>query len=261
VRRPLILATDLDGTFLEGSEDDRRSLARLFWTVDEATLVFVSGRGVSSIGSLLRTDPLLPTPDYVIGDVGATVVHGGSWRPVEPLQGEIDRRWSGSEVVRETLRRFEALVPQDVLQERRCSFFADEGEVDGDLRDVVESIGCDLVFSNGRFLDILPKGVSKGRTLQRLLTLENLDPAAVVVAGDTLNDLSLFELALKGVLVGNAEPAVRERVAGFDWVYRASRPGGAGILEGLRHHGFLAPPSGGSRTPPLSTTCPIPPDP
>jgi hydroxymethylpyrimidine pyrophosphatase-like HAD family hydrolase len=74
--RRLLLASDLDGTFLEGAEADRRALQSLFAGEGETTLIFVSGRSLASIESLLRTDPLLPTPDYVIGDVGASVVRG-----------------------------------------------------------------------------------------------------------------------------------------------------------------------------------------
>jgi hydroxymethylpyrimidine pyrophosphatase-like HAD family hydrolase len=237
-KRLPVLATDLDGTFLEGPEVDRQALRRLFSEAKGASLIFVSGRGLSSIEALLDVDPLLPIPLYIIGDVGATVVRGDSLRPVQPLQDDIAARWSGAEVVREALRPFKGLAPQDVPQERRCSFFVDANRVTDDLYDAIESIGCELLFSNGRYLDILPRGVSKGETLQKLVVLEDLDPSSVVVAGDTLNDLSLFKTGLKGIVVGNAEPALLENVTSFEWVYRASEPGVSGICEGLRYHGF-----------------------
>jgi HAD superfamily hydrolase (TIGR01484 family) len=237
-KRSLVLATDLDGTFLEGPEVDRQALRRLFSGANGGSLIFVSGRGLSSIEALLQVDPLLSTPLYIIGDVGATVVRGDSRRPVQPLQDEIAARWSGAEVVREALKPFKGLVPQDVPQDRRCSFFVDANQITNELHDAVESIGCELLFSNGRYLDILPKGVSKGETLQRLVVLKNLNPSSVVVAGDTLNDLSLFKTGLKGIVVGNAEPALLENVTSFEWVYRASEPGVSGICEGLRYHGF-----------------------
>jgi sucrose-6F-phosphate phosphohydrolase len=237
--RPLVLATDLDGTFLAGPESDREVLRRLFSGANGASLIFATGRGLSSIQTLLREDPLLPFPGYIIGDVGATVVRGDSFRPIQPLQNEIAARWSGEDVVRETLKPFSGLVPQEVSQERRCSFLVEETDVTEDLYDAVDSIGCDLLFSNGRYLDILPKGVSKGGTLGKLLAQEELDPSSVVVAGDSINDLSLFGTGLKGIVVGNAEPALLKETDGFDWVYQASRPGASGIRDGLRHHGFL----------------------
>lgn len=48
-----------------------------------------------------------------------------------------------------------------------------------------------------------------------------------------MNDLSLFETGLKGVAVGNAEPRLREAIADFDNVYRATRAGAGGILEAI----------------------------
>ena len=48
--------------------------------------------------------------------------------------------------------------------------------------------GVDCVFSDGRYLDVLPPGVNKGSTLQRVLELLEMPQVSVVVAGDTLND-------------------------------------------------------------------------
>ena len=61
----------------------------------------------------------------------------------------------------------------------------------------------------------------------------------MVVAGDTLNDLALFETGLRGVVVGNCEAALRERVGDREHLYFAAGEGAAGILEGLRHFGWL----------------------
>ena len=69
----LVLATDLDGTFLGGSNEDRQQLYRLIQEHPSIRLVFVTGRGVDSVVSVLD-DPRIPTPDFIIGDVGATVV-------------------------------------------------------------------------------------------------------------------------------------------------------------------------------------------
>jgi glucosylglycerol-phosphate synthase len=71
-----------------------------------------------------------------------------------------------------------------------------------------------------------------------------LDEERVVVAGDTLNDLSLFETELKGIVVGDAEPELCRRVELIGGrAYLATLPGGGGIIEGLRHHGLVAHPS------------------
>lgn len=237
----MILATDLDGTFLGGDESARAELYDLIRATPDATLIFVTGRGIGSIQPLLD-DPAIPDPHYIIADVGATVVHTRRLEPVAPIQDRIEAAWPGTERVREALRSFEFLVYQEVPQERRCSFLlAEERRID-EIRAVVEDeLGCDLLFSAGQYLDVLPRGVSKGSTLLALLEHTGLDHERVVVAGDTLNDLSLFETDLKGIVVGGAELELSRQVELMGGrAYLATAPGGGGIVEGLRHHGLLA---------------------
>ena len=77
----MILATDLDGTFLAGSAESRARLYQLINAHPMIRLVFVTGRGLESVMPLL-SDPGIPAPEYIICDVGATVVDGGTLQPV-----------------------------------------------------------------------------------------------------------------------------------------------------------------------------------
>lgn len=238
----LVLATDLDGTLLAGTHEARRRVRDLFAAAAEApadarpTLVFVTGRGLETVMPLL-SDPTIPSPDYIIADVGATVVDR-ELRPVEPIQHELTSHWPGSQAVLRALSGFPQLVRQSVPQERRCSFLASEDAVTPALQAAVEALGCELLFSAGRYLDVLPRGVGKGAALRRLAAVAGFDPASVVVAGDTLNDLSMFEAGFRGVVVGGAEPALVERVRRNARVHVASLEGCGGILEGLTRHGM-----------------------
>lgn len=238
----LVLATDLDGTLLAGTHEARRRVRDLFAAAAEApadarpTLVFVTGRGLETVMPLL-SDPTIPSPDYIIADVGATVVDR-ELRPVEPIQHELTAHWPGSQAVLRALSGFPQLVRQSVPQERRCSFLATEDAVTPALQAAVEALGCELLFSAGRYLDVLPRGVGKGAALRRLAAVAGFDPASVVVAGDTLNDLSMFEAGFRGVVVGGAEPALVERVRRNARVHVAASEGCGGILEGLARHGM-----------------------
>lgn len=94
------------------------------------------------------------------------------------------------------------------------------------------------MLSDNRYFDVLPAGVNKGATLLALLEALEFDPAAVVTAGDSLNDLAMFETGLKGVMVGNAEPGLVAHLPRLPGIYRACGEGCAGIVEGLHHFGF-----------------------
>ncbi|WP_288381197.1 glucosylglycerol-phosphate synthase [uncultured Massilia sp.] len=237
----LVLATDLDGTLLAGTHEARRRVRDLFAALPAAggarpTLVFVTGRGLETVMPLL-SDPTIPTPDYIIADVGATVVDR-ELRPVEPIQHELTAHWPGSQAILKALQPFPQLVRQSVPQERRCSFLATEDAITPALQAAVEALDCELLFSAGRYLDVLPRGVGKGAALRRLVLAAGFDPASVVVAGDTLNDLSMFEAGFRGVAVGGSEPALVERVRKNPRVHVATQEGCGGILEGLARHGM-----------------------
>ncbi|HEY1042589.1 MAG TPA: glucosylglycerol-phosphate synthase [Telluria sp.] len=236
--RRLVLATDLDGTLLAGTGQARRRVRELFsGALECAQLIYVTGRGLESIMPLL-SDPNIPAPDYIIADVGATIVRG-DLSPVEPLEQEVVLHWPGSQAVLKALEGFGQLQRQQVPQERRCSFVVREEGITPQLRAAVEQLGCDLLFSAGRYLDVLPRGVGKGQALRRLAEVAGLHPDSIVVAGDTLNDLSMFEAGFRGVVVGSAEPALAEKVRGLPDTFIADEDGCGGILQGLAHHGAL----------------------
>lgn len=53
------------------------------------------------------------------------------------------------------------------------------------------------------------------------------------MAGDTLNDLSLFQTGLQGVIVANREPLLAEAAQGLANVHWSQKDGAAGVLEAL----------------------------
>ena len=106
---------------------------------------FVTGRGLESVLPLL-SDPILPRPDYIVCDVGATVVDGHTLQPVQPLQSQIDQRWPGESAIAMALADVPDIQRQEFPQERRCSYFCRETAVTDALRKRVEALGCDLLF-------------------------------------------------------------------------------------------------------------------
>ncbi|MGK4359111.1 glucosylglycerol-phosphate synthase [Ectopseudomonas chengduensis] len=234
----MLLATDLDGTFLAGDPEDRLSLYQTIAAHPEIKLAYVTGRSLEAVLPLLA-DPTLPQPDYIIADVGATLVHGDSLQPIQQLQSVVDARWPGETQVASVIEPF-GLERQDVPQARRCSYFCTpEQAANPALREIADELGCDLLYSAELYLDFLPKGVNKGSSLQALADWLELSHDQVLAAGDTLNDLSMLSASFHGVCVGRSETALLEATANHSRTLHASRPGCGGILEAFAHFGFL----------------------
>eukprot|EP01065_Artemidia_motanka_P036703 TRINITY_DN44667_c0_g1_i1.p1 TRINITY_DN44667_c0_g1~~TRINITY_DN44667_c0_g1_i1.p1 ORF type:complete len:267 (+),score=62.20 TRINITY_DN44667_c0_g1_i1:57-857(+) len=256
----LVLCTDLDGTFL-GSPGREELYDAIRQHREDVLLVFATGRALDSVqkcmGESEPTGPKIPDPDYIICEVGTKIFRG---RPphesVASVQSWVRDSWGGASA---RVRKLLAGVPGLTLQgqgkgwetpddgspraENRVSYYFDETcDVPATCEKVREA-GLDPVASHGRFLDVLPRGVAKGPTLLKLVAELGLDPSTVVVAGDSYNDLSLFQVCgssgVRGVVVGNSQDDLRGAL-GPDppGVHYATAHGAAGIAEGLEHHNF-----------------------
>ncbi len=238
-RSRLILATDLDGTLLGGSAGQRAELHDWLTANDErVTLVFVTGRDLPFVREQVAAGHL-PRPDYVIGDVGTTIAGGPTIEPIAELEADIARRWGNAGGrVRALLADAPGLRPQETPFRYRQSYWYEPEQLRPDTLERIESAGFDWLLSADTFLDVLPRGISKGPTLRHLARHFGWPDEHLLTAGDTLNDLSLFETGLAGVAVGNAEAALLERIAGMPHVHHSRLPGAAGILDAIHHHGF-----------------------
>lgn len=236
-RKRLVLATDLDGTFLGGTEAERRQLYR--WIEGNRAhvgLIFVTGRDPGYLSQLARKGEV-PRPDYVVGDVGTTIAemdHRNMVAPIDALEADIALSWNNANArVQAALNGVSGLRLQSALFRHRVSYDMDPELLDPRAHDIVAELGFDALVSANRYFDVLPKGISKGPSLLRLLTYLGIENRRVLVAGDTLNDLSMLSLGLPSVAVGNSEPALLDRLEGQAHVHRARGHGAAGIAEAI----------------------------
>lgn len=250
--RRFVLATDLDGTFLGGTAADRRSLYRWIETNRETVgLIFVTGRDPEFIAGLCGGGDA-PWPEFVVGDVGTSVAEvdrhaAPPIRPIEVLEADIAARWDDAGPrVRAALEGHPGLRLQPTEFRFRVSYDMDPARFDPGAVETVAALGLDHLISNNQFFDVLPRGVSKGPTLRRLLDHLGVAAHRVLVAGDTLNDLSMLDCGLPAVAVGGSEPALLERLAGRANVHAAEAIGAAGIVEAIRHFGLYPIPQGGA---------------
>jgi len=235
--KPLVLATDLDGTFLGGSDDARAALyAWIEKQRDKVGLIFVTGRDPGFIHELTRRRGV-PRPDFVVGDVGTTIARVGDdhlLSPIPELEDEIAAAWGDANArVQSALHGVSGLKLQGTAFRYRVSYDMDPATFDPRALDIVADLGLDALISADRYFDVLPKDVSKGPSLLRLLSHLGVANERTLVAGDTLNDLSMLALGLPAVAVGNSEAALVEKLQGHDHVHFAQAHGAAGIAEAI----------------------------
>jgi hypothetical protein len=128
----LLLCTDLDRTLLPNGPQSESPDARLRFAAlaarPEVMLGFVTGRHRELVEQAIA-NYRLPVPDYVIADVGTTLlrVEDGAWRVDDAWRGRLALDWSGHarDEVRRLLGEFADLRPQpaDRQGEFKLSFF------------------------------------------------------------------------------------------------------------------------------------------
>lgn len=246
--RRFTLATDLDGTFLGGTEAER---ARLYRWIEanrgSIGLIFVTGRDPEFIMQMCR-EAHLPWPEFVVGDVGTTIARvreDGHVDPIPDLEADIAQRWDAAGArVRAALDGHPGLRLQPTAFRYRVSYDLDPQRFDDSAKARVSEMGLDWLISDNRYFDVLPKGVSKGPSIRRLVQHLSIPEDRVLCAGDTLNDLSMLVSGLPAVAVGNSEAALMEALGGHEGVYRARAHGAAGILEAIAALGLHDIPKG-----------------
>ncbi|MEO1637930.1 MAG: HAD-IIB family hydrolase [Pseudomonadota bacterium] len=242
-RKDFVLATDLDGTFLGGTDAAR---ARCYDWINRSRgqvgLIFVTGRDPEFI-SELTLEHGVPRPDFVIGDVGTTIAEMGedhSISPITALEAQIASAWGdATEKVKAALADVAGLRLQPTNFRYRLSYDMDPATFDDRAFEIVAALGLDALASDNRFFDVLPKGISKGPSLLRLLDYLGIAEDRTLAAGDTLNDLSMLTVGVPAVAVGGSEQPLLDAIEGHTNVHVAKGVGVDGIAEAIRHHNLL----------------------
>lgn len=239
--KKLILGTDLDGTFLEGTHSEKAEFYQfLIEAKEHISVVFVTGRTLGLVRSLYDGG-LDFVPDYIIADHGSVIVKGESFEPVEEIQSQIIEKWE--EANHDELKRLlstQAVQEQPFYPPYRHAYYYHKERFDMSIVPHILSLGFECTLSHDVYLDILPATVGKGTTLKRLVESLDCDADKVIACGDSLNDLPLFQAGYKSIAVGNSEPALLAKIQEMDHVFLSQYPGVSGIKDGLEQYQVFA---------------------
>lgn len=241
---PFLLAADIDGTLLgdESGEEWLKALAQQFR--QSFRLAYVTGRYRSSVLQMIY-EGRLPRPDYICPNVGTEIFdcHDPGNALGVRYAAQVSPDWDLETIY--TLGEGAGVRRQD-FPEQPCfqaGFFWD-GQPEtlaAFYQRLTDHDSYHIYPSYGEFIDVMPKAVGKGQTVRFLQQELGLDEKHVVVAGDSGNDLQMFETGFKGIVPVNALEELKT-AASRPWHYHSPYPAARGVLDGLRHFGFLVPP-------------------
>lgn len=263
--RARVLATDLDGTLipLPGRPENRADLETLAGALETQgrELIFCTGRHYEAVLEALEEDGL-PEPAWMICGVGSAIYvrSGAGYERFEPYDQYLDAKTGhvDREGIQGLLADVAGLVLQCAAHQGRfkisydCEAEAMAGvmaEIDRRLTErgfPFRCLGSVDPFTGVGLVDLLPEGVTKASALAWLSTHGDFDPAEVVYAGDSGNDLAALTHGFRAILVGNAAEALRGEVRAvmaargwLDRLYCAEGFASSGVLEGCRAFGLV----------------------
>jgi len=245
-----LFVSDLDGTVLPlGGGDGARRFADWWRALPPSVrplICYNSGRLCRDVRATAARAGL-PPADYVIGGVGTSLV-GADGRRLPGFQRRFRDGWDVA-AVRAVMARFAGVEPQPARFQGayKSSWFLRRAEP-GRVAEIGEALAAvslrvRVIYSSGRDLDILPAEAGKGSALVWLCERLGFSAHEVVVAGDTENDLTMFQVpGVRAIAVANALPGLLSRLDGCQ-VHLAGAPDADGVIEGLTRFGLN--PAGG----------------
>lgn len=232
----LIHEQSLDGTFTEVWNNTLNG--------DSPILCYNTGRLLDDVLDLVR-NKILPRPNFIISGVGTNIFDYHEKRVLKAFSEILEEGWD--------LRRVEEVVqtlpfdiekqPHIFQHDYKRSYFLNKATPQ-DINRIEQyfnqtELEINIVYSGERFLDVLPKWANKGNALSWLLRHLDVPNEAVLVAGDSGNDNTMFALdGIKGVVVGNAQQELYQITKHLD-VYHAEKPYSEGLVEGLEFYNVI----------------------
>lgn len=238
----VLIAVDLDGT-MHGDPESLAALNReLLAARERFTIAYVTGRTRSSALCLIHEGGLL-SPDFLAADVGGSISSGPHWLEDTGWRRNVGSGWNPLRI-RLVASLFPSLQPQPAEHqgEFKLSYHLPGCEAPTTLPMVADALKrqrlpARLVYSSDRDLDLLPLRSGKAAAVAHLVTRTGVDRSRVFTCGDSGNDLDMLTSSYCSAVVGNAQPELLQSLSPD--VYRARARYAAGVLEGLRHYGFL----------------------
>jgi sucrose-phosphate synthase len=238
-----LMITDIDNTLI-GENDSMVHLLNLLEQYRESIAWGVATGRSLELTLEAMTEYDIPVPDILICSVGTEIYYGPDLRMDKGWQQHITHKWK-PEKIKSTLQALDFLTSQEAEGQRahKISYYMEDSR---DYLDEVhrrldeQKLSCQVIYSHGQFLDILPKRASKGKAINYLKYKYEFPSSKVMVAGDSGNDEDMIQGTNNGLVVGNHSEEL-EKLRGNLRVFFSHKKYAAGIIDGMVHYGFIPP--------------------
>jgi sucrose-phosphate synthase len=238
-----LMITDIDNT-LVGNNDSMNHLLKLLDHYREKIAWGVATGRSLELTLEAMTEYDIPVPDILICSVGTEIYYGPDLRMDKGWQQHITHKWK-PERIKSILQELDFLTFQEAEGQRahKISYYMEDNpdylnEVYRRLEK--EKLSCQVIYSHGQFLDILPKRASKGKAINYMKYKYEFPSSRVMVAGDSGNDEDMIQGNNNGLVVGNHSQEL-EKLRGNVRVFFSRKRYAAGIIDGMVHYGFIPP--------------------
>jgi sucrose-6F-phosphate phosphohydrolase len=233
-----LLSFDVDNTLLEFQtlKSNFADIWNSYKPDSEILLTYNTGRLIDDILNVIQKG-ILPEPHYIIAGVGTIIYDFKNKCIVKEFNDVLVE-----ELINNTNHPITEQPSKFQHAYKRSYFFHDaspEHIQNIEQLFAAANMHVNVVYSENKFLDILPKWANKGNSLQWLLNKLDIQPLQTLVAGDSGNDTAMFNMeGIKGIVVANAHEELYKYTKHRE-VYHSENEYTKGLVEGLIYYGIL----------------------
>ncbi len=236
------LMTDIDNTLIG---EDNSGLDELIGILNDnhekIGFGIATGRSVDSAIEYLE-EYSLPQPDIAITSVGSEVYYENGTLYDRGWDAHLSHKWNRDKI-REVLDGVDFLEYQEEETQKKykISYYMEPGKDRIEqVHEVLIKNGLryNLIYSHDQFLDILPFRASKGKAIRYFSYKWEIPLENIMVCGDSGNDEEMLRGEPLAVVVENHSHELDE-LKGLGRIYFSEKPSAAGIIDGMKHYGFL----------------------
>ncbi len=239
-----LLIFDMDGTLIGGPQQDIDELLAYLAQLNKTNPNIIWGIATGRVHDWALTglkQNNIPEPQFLISGIGTQIAtkanENDTFEPSQHWDSKVSEGWNKNQII-EDLKSLNIDHPRATKHENEYKLvyegkFTDQQVVQ--VQQCLRNHGHDVqsLYSQERFLDIMPKTSGKAAAISSLAEQMNYQLSEIIVAGDSGNDRDMLELPeVKGIVVGNAFQELDD-LRYKNNIYSANGEYAGGVLEGL----------------------------